>query len=127
MKKWLLAVSILSLVFSLTACAHREAAYGYGGAFVEGCEFDQECYAGPQYTCVFFQPPTAQTRMQNAVAKRHGSPRVVNPHEGLAGGSPGPTAPSSTSYTAPAPAPVARAPVVMASPSSGGRTPQSRN
>jgi hypothetical protein len=125
MRKWLLAASILSLVFSLAACAHREAAYGYGGVFMEGCELDEPCYAGPQYTCVLYQPPTAQTRLAIEVAKHRGSPRVIGPRDGLAGGSAGPSAPSTTNYTPPAPA-VARAPVVVASPS-GGRTPQSRD
>lgn len=126
MKKWLLAASVLSLVFSLAACAHQNAAYGYGGVFMEGCEFDQECYAGPQYTCVFYQPAAAPARLEIALAKHRGSPRVTGPREGLAGGSSGPTAPTSTSYTAPVPPPVARAPVVTASPS-GGRAPQTRD
>lgn len=125
MRKWLLSASILYLFACLTACAHREAAYGYGGAFVEGCDFDQECYAGPQYTCVFYQPPASPARLEIALARHRGSPRVVGPHEGMSGGS-APGAPSSTTYTAPAPPPVARAPIVTASPS-GGRSPQTRD
>jgi hypothetical protein len=127
MRKWLLAASILSLLLSLTACAHQEAAYGYGGvgAFMEDCEFGQDCYAGPQYTCVFYQPPVAPARLAIAVARHRGSPRVVGPHEGMSGGS-GPSAPSTTTtYMPPAPAP-ARAPIVTASPS-GGRSPQTRD
>ncbi len=129
MRKWLLAASILSLFASLTACAHRNAAYGYGvgGVFPEGCEFDEECYAGPQYTCVFYQPPAAPARLEIALARPHGSPRVIGPREGLAGGSPGPSAPSVTSSMPPSPPPVARAPVVLSSPPSGGRAPQSRD
>lgn len=127
MRKWLLPVSILSLLLSLTACAHQEAAYGYGGGgvFMDDCEYGQDCYAGPQYTCVFYQPPVAPARLAIAVARHRGSPRVVGPHEGMSGGSAG--APSTTTtYMPTQPVSVSRAPIVTASPS-GGRSPQTRD
>jgi hypothetical protein len=124
MKRWL--PSLLSILFLavLGGCAHESAGSLAGGGYLEGeCEFAGDCYGGPEYDygCIFYQPMTMPARMEIVQARQIRVPRSVEPRGGPSGPS-APDAPSSVSVPA-MPAPVAREPVVLVSPSSGGRTP----
>jgi hypothetical protein len=135
MRKLVLAVSSLFALASLAGCASRSAGYsgyGGGGGYLFGeCEYDGDCYGRDtdQYTCVFFEPaPRVPTRRDIALSNRHSSTRVVHrgdgslsfPQPDSSNGSTQSATPPSTSF---APAPVAREPVVLATPS-GDRSPR---
>ena len=130
MRRRLLPASFLLLLVGLAGCAHRSAGGGggYAGMAYGDCEFGEDCY-GPEttpYTCVFFQAPAMPTRLGIALAThQHPSPRVVNRGDGV------PTSPwidsgavGSSAGAMPPPAPIAREPVVVASPVGGGRSPR---
>jgi hypothetical protein len=130
MRRWQSGSSVLFLSISLAACAHRTAGYGYGygGTLDSGCGYEEDCYAGPQYTCVFYQPPAAPARLRIWIAQHDRAPRVVNPRDGVSGGTPNSgSSVSSDAASASLPVSVSRAPVITASPPAGGRTPQARN
>jgi hypothetical protein len=123
-KKWLLAGSLLTFA-ALAGCAHQAGggyAYGGGGYLDDECGLAQDCYAGPQYTCVLYQPASAPARLDISLARHTHSTRTLDPREGF-GGTPGPdwsagsSVPSASSLPPPPP-PVAREPVVLVSPPS---------
>src|SRR5262245_49137390 len=87
MGRWLRAGFLLALGASLCGCATRGGgggAYAYGGgAFLDDCEFVEDCYGGRGYTCVFYQPyqAAAPARLDINLAARSRSPRVVEPRD----------------------------------------------
>ncbi len=124
MRKRLLLIPSIALLLGFAGCAHQSAGGGGGYAPMAfgDCEFETDCYGGPEgtyYSCVFYQSPSMPARMTITVPRHHPSPRVVNRGDWTPG-SPS-TDSSSTSSVAPPP-PVSREPVVLASPSGGGRT-----
>jgi len=121
MKEWLFAGLLLSLA-SLAGCAHQTGGYAYGGFPEDECGPMEDCYGGPQYTCVFYQPAVAPARMEISLARHAHSPRIVGPREGSPGMPPPDSSAGSSSTTASAPPPppplVAREPVILVSPPS---------
>ncbi len=134
MRKRLLLISSLPLLLGLAGCAHQSAgAGGYAGMAFGDCEFEEDCYGGPErtpYSCVFYQSPSMPARMAITVPRHHPSPRVVDRGDWMPGSpsmdSSG-SASSSASAAPAAPSPVSREPVVLASPSGEGRTPRTPN
>jgi hypothetical protein len=125
MKKRLLLIPSLLLLLGLIGCAHQGAG-GYAGMAFGDCEFEADCYGGPErtpYSCVFVQSPSMPARMAITVPRHHPSPRVVE--RDWTPGSP--SNDSSVSASAAPPPPVSREPVVLASPSGGDRTPRTPN
>ncbi|HKA37625.1 MAG TPA: hypothetical protein VKH43_12450 [Thermoanaerobaculia bacterium] len=130
MKTRLLAAAFAVLAVSFAGCAHTGGGGG-GGAYFGDCGFYDDCYGGPQYTCVLYdeRPVAAPARMDIALAQRHHGPRTVGPRDSGPGtsssGSSGSSVPSSsptTSFST-----VDRAPVVVASPSVDRGSPRVRN
>jgi hypothetical protein len=138
MRKRLLRILSLPPLLVLAGCAHQGAAAGAGGyagmAFGD-CEFEEDCYGGPEttpYSCVIYQSPSMPARMAiSTVPRHHPAPREVNRGDRTPG-SPSTDSSgnaSSSASVAPPPAPplVSREPVVLASPSGEGRTPRTPN
>jgi hypothetical protein len=132
MRKRLLVISSLPLLLGLAGCAHQSAG-GYAGMAFGDCEFEADCYGGPErapYSCVFYQSPSMPARMAITGTRHHPSPRVVDRGDRMPG-SPSMDAGSASSSASatppPAPPPVAREPVVLVSPSGEGRTPRTPN
>jgi hypothetical protein len=136
MRRLALAVSSLFALAFLAGCASQNAGYaGYAGSgsLYGECEFGEDCYENEayEYTCVFYQPaPRIPDRLDIALSTRHPPTRVVHRGDGSqispppeAAGSSTPAQPPSASFSE---APVAREPVVPASPS-GDRSPRPRN
>ena len=118
MKKSLILVASMVLAASLSGCAHTGGGYGGGGAYFEDCGYDGDCYGGPQYTCVFYEPVPAPARLEIALAfaQRSHATRTLGPR-GEIGPAPSPSdSGSSFSSSTSAPSTVSRAPVVPASP-----------
>jgi hypothetical protein len=134
MTKRLLLISSLPLLLGLAGCAHQSAsAGGYAGMAFGDCEFEEDCYGGPErtpYACVFYQSPSMPARMAITVPKHHPSPRVVGRGDSMpdrpSNDSSG-SANTSSAAPPPAPPPVSREPVVLVSPSGEGRTPRTPN
>ena len=129
MRKLLSAFLPLLLLFPVAGCAHRRAVLtpaSVGYAY-DDCEFEGDCYGGLDTTaasCVFVQPPAAPARLAVIVASQRHATRVVTREDWTPA-----TASTNASASAPppssvAPAPVAREPVVLASPAGGGRSPR---
>jgi len=128
MKRRLFAAAFAVLAVSLAGCAHTGA--GGGGAYYGDCGFDEDCYGGPQYTCVFNEEPVAMpARLDIFLAQRHAGPRIVGPRDSGPGmsspdssGSSVPSSSSTTSFST-----VGREPVVLASPSVDRGSPRGHN
>jgi hypothetical protein len=122
MRRRLLPASCLLLVIGLAGCAHQSAGGGggYAGSAFGDCEVGQDCYNPDttRYTCVFFEAPAMPARLAITGNRHHGSPRVVD--RGWTPGSPpmdsSGSASASMSAASAAPPPIAREPVVVASP-----------
>jgi len=130
MKKWLAAAALGALAISLSGCAHQSAGYAYGGGFLSDCELESDCYGGPAYTCVFYEPAPASlpARLEINQANRAHGPRIVHPREPVAPSSESSGASFASASTQPA-APVspAREPVTVVSAPPDGRTPRTHN
>jgi len=130
MKKRLLLIPSLSLLLGLVGCAHQSAGAGrYAGMAFGDCEFEEDCYGGPEttpYSCVFVQSPSMPARMAITVPRHHPSPRVVE-RDWTPGNPSNDSSVSASAAPPPPPAPVSREPVVLASPSGGDRTPRTPN
>ena len=120
MKKSSVLVTSILLTASLSACAHSTGYGGGGGAYLDDCGYDGDCYGGLQYTCVINEPVSAPMRMEIALAQRSHSTRTVGPR-GEIGPAPSSSDGGTSSYSStssmPAPSTISRAPVVVASPS----------
>jgi hypothetical protein len=130
MKKWLLAATLGALVISLSGCAHESAGYAYGGGLWSDCELGSDCYGGPVYTCVLYEPAPASlpARLEINQASRAHGPRIVHPREPGTPSSDSSGASFSSASTQPAvPMTPAREPVTLVSAPSEGRTPHTRN
>lgn len=131
MKRRLLSAAFAVLAVSLAGCATGGGGYGSGGgAYFADCGYDEDCYGGPQYTCVFYETPAAPSvRMDIFLAQRHHGTRIVGPRDPGPGmssfDSSGSSVPSGSS-AAPS-ITVAREPVVVASPSVDRGSPRVRN
>ena len=130
MIKRLSAAALLSLGVILSGCAHESGAYFSGSGFPDECELGGDCYAGPQYTCVFYGPASLPARLEIDVARHSRFTRIVNPRDSGPGMPPpdsGGSASASASAPAPAPAMPAREPVILVSPPTDGRIPHGGN
>ncbi len=136
MRKPLLVALRLLLLLSLAGCAHQSAGYAAAGSYAfDDCDFEGDCYGGLDGTaasCVFVQNPAAPARLAVVLSRQRHTTRVVNREDwpGRPGtdsswnGNTSTSAPPSVSL---APAPVAREPVILPSPSGGGRSPRTSN
>ena len=132
MKRWLLALASIVLVASFCGCAHTGGYASGGGAYFDDCVLDEDCYGGPQYTCVVYVPPAQMTtRMQLSLAERSHSTRILGPRgepatapsdSGSLTASPGTTAPSATSAPI-----ISRGSVVVAAPAVDRGSPRVHN
>ena len=131
MRRRLLPASFLLLVVGLAGCAHQGAGGGGGYAAMPlgDCEFGEDCYGSDRtpYACVFYQAPTMPARLMITVSNHHPSPRVVDRGDWIPEAPSVPTSGSASFTPPPAPPPVAREPVVLASPAGEGRAPRTPN
>jgi hypothetical protein len=135
MRKRLLPISILPLLLGLAGCAHQSqgAGGGYAGMAFGDCEFEADCFGGPErtpYSCVFYQSPSMPARMAITVPRHHPAPRVVDRGDWMPGSPSNDSSGSANASSAApplAPPPVSREPVVLVSPSGEGRTPRTPN